>query len=78
MSRVKETLGGRHIVGGNVPASLMSTGSTDALRAYCDNLVELFDDTPGYVMTFGCGFEDSTDEKVAAYIDSVKKQPAAV
>jgi len=78
MRRVKETLGGKHIVGGNVPASLMSTGSTEALRAYCDNLVELFEDTPGYVMTFGCGFEDSTDEKVAAYIDSVKKQPLTV
>ena len=78
MRRVKEVLGGKHIVGGNVPAALMSTGSTEALRAYCDNLVELFTDTPGYVMTFGCGFEWTTDEKVIAFRDSVKKQPEAV
>ena len=72
MRRVKEVLGGHHIVGGNVPASLMSTGSTDEVRAYCDNLVELFEDTPGYIMNFGCGFEWTTDEKMRAYIDSVK------
>ena len=72
MRRVKETLGGKFIIGGNVPASLMSTGSTDDLRAYCDGLVELFEDTPGYIMTFGCGFESTTDEKIIAYRDSVR------
>jgi len=73
MRRVKEILGGRFTIGGNVPASLMSTGSTKDLRAYCDGLVELFEDTPGYIMTFGCGFEWTTDEKIIAYRDSVRK-----
>jgi len=73
MSRVKEVLSGHHIVGGNVPASLMATGSTDAVRKYCDGLVELFEGTDGYVMTFGCGFEDTTAEKLMAYRDSVRK-----
>lgn len=75
MRRVKEVLGGHHIVGGNVPASLMATGSADAVRAYCDDLVELFEDTPGYVMNFGCGFEWTTDENIIAYRDSVRKLP---
>jgi len=73
MRRVKEILGGRFTIGGNVPASLMSTGSTQDLRAYCDGLVELFEDTPGYIMTFGCGFEWTTDAKIVAYRDSVRK-----
>ena len=72
MRRVKEILGGRFTIGGNVPASLMSTGSTEDLRAYCDDLVSLFEDTPGYIMTFGCGFEMTTDAKVRAYLDSVR------
>jgi hypothetical protein len=72
MRRVKEILGGKFTIGGNVPASLMSTGSTKALRACCDDLVELFQHTPGYIMTFGCGFEMTTDEKIIAYQDSVK------
>ena len=74
MRRVKEVLGGKFTVGGNVPASLMSTGSTTELRACCEDLVELFEDTPGYIMTFGCGFEWTTDAKVVAYRDSVRKQ----
>jgi hypothetical protein len=72
MRKVKDILGGRFTIGGNVPASLMSTGSTEELRAYCDGLVELFEDTPGYIMTFGCGFEMTTDEKIRAYRDSVR------
>ena len=72
MRRVKETLGGRFTIGGNVPASLMSVGSTEDLRAYCDDLVDLFEDTPGYIMTFGAGFETTTDEKVRAFRDSVR------
>ena len=73
MRRVKDILGGKFTIGGNVPASLMATGSTEALRAYCDDLVGLFEHTPGYIMTFGCGFEMTTDEKIIAYRDSVRK-----
>jgi uroporphyrinogen-III decarboxylase len=72
MRRVKEILGGRFTIGGNVPAALMSTGSLESLRAYCDDLIKLFEHTPGYIMTFGCSFEMTTDEKIVAYRDSVK------
>ena len=73
MRRAKEILGDQQIIAGNVPASLMATGTTDEVRAYCDNLVELFEDAPGYMMSFGCSFEMTTDEKIRAYQDSVKK-----
>jgi hypothetical protein len=71
MRRVKEILADRFTIAGNVPASLMSTGTTDNLRAYCDELVELYDGAPGYIMAFGCSFEATTDEKLRAYQDSV-------
>ena len=53
-------------------------GTVGAGEAYmdgdwdCDDLVALFEDTPGYIMTFGCGFEMTTDAKVRAYLDSVR------
>lgn len=72
MANVKDMLGGKQTIAGNVPASLMSTGSVEDLRAYCDNLVDMYSDVPGYIMTFGCSFENTTAEKVQAYIDSVK------
>ncbi|MBN2503035.1 MAG: hypothetical protein JXB38_19805 [Anaerolineales bacterium] len=73
MSRVKEVLAEKYIIAGNVPASLMATGTTDEVRAYCDNLVELYADAPGYIMAHGCYFENSTDDKIRAFMDSVKK-----
>ena len=43
MRRVKEVLSDKHIIAGNVPASLMAAGTTDEVRAYCADLVELFE-----------------------------------
>lgn len=72
MHRVKEVLSDKFIIAGNVPASLMATGTVDEVRSYCSNLVELFEDAPGYMLTHGCYFENTTDEKLCAFIDSVK------
>jgi uroporphyrinogen-III decarboxylase len=73
MRKVRDILSDKFTIAGNVAASLMSTGSTDDVRAYCDELVELYDGAPGYIMAFGCGFEMTTDEKIRAFQDSVKK-----
>jgi len=73
MKRAKEVLGDKFTIAGNVPASLMSIGTPDQVREYCDGLVELFDGSPGYIMTFGCGFENTTPENTRAYINSVRK-----
>jgi hypothetical protein len=73
MRRVKEVLSDKFIIAGNVPASLMSAGTTDEVRAYCADLVELFADAPAYIMTHGCYFENTTDDKLRAFIESVRK-----
>ena len=73
MKRVKEVLSDKFIIAGNVPASLMAAGTTDEVRAYCDDLVELYADAPAYIMAHGCYFENTTDEKLRAFLDSVKK-----
>ena len=72
MRRVKEMLSDKFIIAGNVPASLMSAGTTDEVQAYCDDLVELFEGD-SYIMAHGCYFENTTDEKLRAFMDSVKK-----
>ncbi len=73
MGPVKEILSDKYIIAGNVPASLMATGTTDGVRAYCDNLMALFGDAPGYILAHGCYFENTTDEKLRAFMDAVKK-----
>ena len=72
MRKAKEILSDKFIISGNAPASLMATGTVDEVRAYCDGLVELFEDAPGYIMSFGCSFGMTTEEKLRAYMDSVK------
>ncbi|MBN1657244.1 MAG: hypothetical protein JXA93_02530, partial [Anaerolineae bacterium] len=73
MRPVKEILSDKFVIAGNVPASLMSAGTVDEVRAYCDDLVELFKDAPGYILAHGCYFENTTDEKLRAFMDAVKK-----
>jgi hypothetical protein len=73
MKRVKEVLSDKFIIAGNVPASLMSAGTTDEVRAYCDDLVDLYADAPAYILAHGCYFENTTDDKMRAFFDSVKK-----
>jgi hypothetical protein len=73
MKTVKEVLSDKFIIAGNVPASLMSTGTTDDVREYCENLVDLYADAPGYILSHGCYFENTTDDKMRAFMDAVKK-----
>ena len=73
MKRVKDTLSEKHIIAGNVPASLMAAGTVDEVRAYSEGLVALFEDAPAYILAHGCSFEETTDEKLRAFMDSVKK-----
>lgn len=73
MRRVKDLLSNKFTIAGNVPASMMSTGTVDEVRAYCGDLVELYQDAPGYIMAFGCGFEMTTAEKLRAFQDAVIK-----
>jgi len=72
MGPVKEKLADKFIIAGNVPASLMATGTTEEVEAYCANLVDMFKGD-AYIMAHGCYFENTTDEKLHAFFDSVKK-----
>jgi len=73
MKPVKDMLSDKFIIAGNVPASLMATGTTDEVRAYCADLMDMFGDVPGYILAHGCYFENTTDDKLRAFIDAVKK-----
>jgi hypothetical protein len=72
MGRAKEILSDKFVIAGNVPAALMVAGTVDQVRAYCADLVELFEDAPAYIIAHGCYFENTTDEKLRAFMDSVK------
>ena len=72
MRRVADLLGGSLCVMGNVPSSLMYAGSTAQLRTYCENLLELFAGTGGFILANGAGIDTTTDEHVRTLINVVR------
>jgi uroporphyrinogen-III decarboxylase len=72
MRLVKDILGDVATIEGNIPTSLMSTGSPDQLRAYCEELLEIYDDG-GFILTNGAMADKTTDEHVRTIIDVVRQ-----
>jgi uroporphyrinogen-III decarboxylase len=75
MRKAKEVLGGTACIQGNVPSSLMTTAPVDQLRAYCEDLLDIFKDSGGFILANGAVLDDSTDEHVRTLIEVVRKQP---
>ena len=72
MRKVKEILGGRQCIKGNVPSSLMTVGSTENLRRYCEDLLELFADIGGFILANGAVVDYSSDEHLRTLIEVVR------
>ena len=73
MRRAKELLGGKVCIGGNVPASLILTGTADDVRAYCKDLIDTVGPGGGYVMAFGTAMDEGKPETVHAMVDFTKE-----
>lgn len=72
--RAKEVLGGTVCVRGNVPASILNTGTADDVDAYCRNLIEKAGKDGGFILDGAVGIPDEAKpENVAAMFESVKK-----
>jgi len=76
MVKARETLGDVACVMGNVPLSLMCTGTPESVREYCRNLIDKVGRNGGYIMSTGAGFEDVKEENVRAMISFCKEYGA--
>lgn len=72
MRRVRDILGGHQCVKGNVPSSLMIVSDVGRLREYCENLLELFATTGGFILANGAVIDNTTDEHVRTLIEVVR------
>jgi len=73
MVRAKELLRGRVCIGGNVPASLVLTGTADEVKAHCKELIDTVAPGGGYVMAFGTAMDEGKPETVHAMVDFTKE-----
>lgn len=73
MQKAKEILGGKACIAGNVPTSLLVTGTADAVKNYCRNLIEACGEGGGFILTGGANLDRGRAENLWAMMEAVKE-----
>ena len=73
MALAKKVLGNTQIITGNVPSSLMCTGTPEAVKGYCRNLIELCAKDGGYILTGGASCAEARAENLRAMMEAAKE-----
>jgi hypothetical protein len=73
MAKAKKILGRNSCIQGNVPTSLMVTGSSADVKAYCKKLIETCGPGGGYVLSAGAHAENPKMENLQAMLAAVKE-----
>jgi uroporphyrinogen-III decarboxylase len=69
MIKAKEILGDTVCIRGNVPLSLLATGTTEDVKACCKRLIDVVGKGGGYIMDASTGLEDAKPENVKALFE---------
>jgi uroporphyrinogen-III decarboxylase len=64
--KAKEVMGDHICIRGNVPLSILSTGTTDDVRAYCKKLIDVVGRDGGFILDSSGGMDDAKAENVKA------------
>jgi len=71
--KAKEILGGHMCISGDVPAALLTLGTPDDVRSYCEKLIDEVGKDGGFFLTTGCECPmDAQFENVKTMIDTAK------
>ena len=73
MAKAKRILGGKFSIEGNVPASLLVTGSPQDVKEYCRRLIETCAPGGGYLLNAGAVPENPRLENLLAMVEAAKE-----
>lgn len=73
MTRAKKILGDRNCIAGNVPTSLICTGTPEEIKEHCRKLIDICGRGGGYILTGGAQVHNTTAENMRALIEAVKE-----
>jgi len=73
MAQAKEALGGIACIAGNVPISLLNTGTPGEVKDYCKGLIDVAGKGGGFIMTSGGVIDKAKPENVGAMIEFTKE-----
>ncbi|MGD9136656.1 MAG: uroporphyrinogen decarboxylase family protein [Desulfobacterales bacterium] len=73
MKRAKKTVGQVACIAGNVPISLLCTGTTEDVSAYCKDLINSAGRDGGFIFSTGAGMQGAKVENVKAMLVTAQK-----
>ena len=73
MVKTKEILGDTVCIRGNVPLSILVTGTTENVRACCKKLIDTVGKGGGYIMDASTGLDDAKPENVKAMFEFTRE-----
>ena len=73
MIKAKEVLGGKVCIRGNVPLSILVTGTPDDVRRHCKKLIDTVGKDGGYIMDSSTGLDDARPENVKAMFEATRE-----
>ena len=71
--RAKRVLNGHTCIMGNVPASLLQTGSKKAVKDYCKRLIDEVGQGGGFIMAAGSSIDEAKPENLKMMVDFTKE-----
>ncbi len=73
MARAKEVLGGKACLIGNVPTSLIMTGTPQQVKEHCRKLIEVCGPGGGYVLAGGANIDEGNPDNLRAMMEAAKE-----
>jgi uroporphyrinogen-III decarboxylase len=73
MATAKKVLGDKCCISGNVPTSLISTGTAQDVKEYCRKLIEVCAPGGGYILAAGAPVDKAPPENLRAMMESAKE-----
>ena len=74
--KARDFLGGKVCFRGNVPVSLLHTGTPDDVAAYVRQLIDIFGKEGGLIVDSGAIFDEVKFENIRAMVEAVKSYGA--
>lgn len=73
MHKAKDILGGHSPIMGNVPITMIATGTPEQVKACCKDLIDYCGKDGGYILCSGTQLDDAKEDTVRAMIDFTKE-----
>ena len=73
MAKAKKILGGHTCIAGNLPASVLCTGTPEQVKEHCRKLIEVCAPGGGYILTAAVHMDKGNPDNLRAMMEAAKK-----